>query len=52
MNGNTHFVPLMVVHKVGLLELRLPSGWSWLVLAELKARELVRSIRVEIRIIV
>ena len=47
MNGNTHFVPLRVVHKVGLLELRLPFGWSWLALAEHWARELVRSIMVE-----
>ena len=52
MNGNTHFVPLRVVHKVGLLELRLPFGWSWLGLAEHWARELVRSIRAEIGIIV
>ena len=51
MNGNTHFVPLRVVHKVGLLELILPLGWSWLVLAEHWAKEVVRSIRVEIAII-
>ena len=52
MNGNTHFVPLRVVHKVGLLELRLPSGWSLLVLAEHWAMEVVRTIRVEFRSIV